>query len=1141
MSLRAEKREYISRIQKNKKVNIGKLKLMHHTTTLLDIFTRVPKSKLRNIFCEPLPINEESIDIKTVFYFKDSLNQELRWLSVKNIVFSEEINTYLKIKDSFEKQILFSDYEAGFHTIKKFQEEVCVSEWSLKALLLLSELRNGTAGNKEMYEYLNKKIKSPNLSLLLYYASLRYEKDITATKYQSYIQMHLSLYNQPSSMQVADYAKIELLPYYGEKDMSYDIIACYKGRLSCIDSYNGLKKIITQLLYHNIKVFNDEEIRFIISKLKESFNDPFWSKVENIITNSIHNAIYNCEYEECNKAYLNGDYKQCIKQALLFIESNPTNYDIYPIFIKSLIKEDIGISDVIKEDNLLKDILLSLEGVYLKKVDYSQCLEKLTKLSINLEIFDIGVFLYSHTLKEKTFYINDIVNISRIISSKATTLEERIQLNNESQEIEDKSLSNGYSIDNLDYLINCQRFPECIGLILNYTPNLSLYNDIELAERLVFCYYQSERFLEASQVIVNYFLKCGVIYDCLISGNLVQKIIDMDGESIYSNIEIPVLFSLYNLKSSLIYDAIANFLISNNLINPSDLINKEVSNKNKQLIIYFFDKVCTLSNLEDSPYLSTIEKVEEERIKILNYLTSIDPENSLNYNNEIFEITQRTTIRECLKNVYDSRIFVDTNNIKKLIIKEYKDNFERYLTINDYSFQDFSMFSFNLTEDNQQASQKYYAATFYLDPPISDSEYEEWARLDDGPEKDAILTNRQIIEVPYSRFLSFKEIFNVIRHHFLFNEDFGLKYFLSMRIRHGFLPNLLRSVFGKQCLLIEKGYTGERNTQFWESKILDADLHLYKESFFNAINEFSKELENITQTGVNWVKIKELENDEISIFDISFTDDVLLEYYHNLGHIKDLEKMVDESFKLLWRKVDSTLSRLKRKFEDELLEMYMTEIEKFRSKCDELFDHKPFPVLNDILATCVTEIQSVIKKVYYWFNISKNKTIKQIPINSIIDTSIEYLNIINTENFNNKIKCTIDNNFQYNIKGELFNMFGDLFNTLLGNVIKHTKNLSKTLCKVSINILPEDKISICVSNTSNKKNTEEGIDKINKMLNDKLGEYESSFEGGSGFPKIKKIISSRDINTPDYDFMVKDDGNEFITTITLPYKNIIIS
>ena len=1142
MKLRAYKRECIQRIKNSKKIDVDKLKFKHNFDTILEILSSVAKSKLDHIFCMPLPSDEETIDSARLTIYSNTLIEELRWLCIRCIIYKDEISKFLKIKEGFEQNLMFSDFDNCFHDLMTLHTQICYSEWSLKSLLLISELKNGTSGNKETYEYLSKKIKSPNINLILYFSSLRYEQDITATKYQSYVNMHLKQYDRTATIPVGDYAKYQLLPYYGDEHISYMINSYFLERLSCIDTYLGLKRIFSQIVLYDKQSLMTPDLLKAISTLKKEFDDPYWGKLENVLHCQCQNKYDNEVYDQCLCYFFNKQYVLCYELALRTIIKKPLCFDLYPLLIKSVKADGKSIDDVLDRECILKRILKTLEDINRKDDTYYTSLERLCKMSLFLDISELGTILNLYVRKEKTFYSDKNIKLLTLLFSQFTIFEEAVYYRDDIT-LDPLKLYSENVFYYLDYLINQQKYVECVNWVDASTSNI--INDerfdcdtkCKIVQQLVLCHCKMQDYLKATQLIVNFYFRYNLMPDSLYYYDLAQKLIELDGNSIYKNIELPILFSLYNLKTSHIYDSIANFLIANDLKNPSEL--KVPSLENRQLLIYFLDKVCAINNLEDSPYLNTIDKIEAERIKILNYLTAINPSDNIRYNNEIFEITQRATIRECLKNIYDSRIFVDTNNIKKILTKEYRDNFERYLTITDCTFQDFSTFSLN-SEDEiiARQSQKYITITFYFDPPISNNEYEEWEKLDDGPIKKSMFMDR-LVEVPYSRFLSFKEMFNTTQNHFLFNEDFGLKYFLSMRIRHGFLPNLLKSAFEKHSLLLERGTEDNKVTMFWENKLRDNNLIKYKSQFIELLLDFASSINTITQVGVSWVKIKENDNDTTSLFDIKYTESDLLSEYHNLGHINDLDKLIDEFFKLLWRKVDEVLCTLKDKFEHELSDMYIEKINEFKIKCDTLFGDKSFTFLNNTLTACTTDTQGVIKKAHQWFNISKNRTIGRISFASIINTSIEYLNIINTENFSNKIKCKKEIDFPHEIKGELFDVFGDLFNTLLGNVIKHTKDISRVECLIQISIIDNKNFKLTIQNTSNKKNSELSIEKITKMLNDKNGEYESSFEGGSGFPKIKKLVSSRDINATDYTFNIIDNNKTFSIEIILPYKNII--
>jgi len=1134
---RKERRILALKIRKGKKYSISKIKYNLDYISIKRLIEIIPKSALNALFSNPLPRKITDIDQATTYFINGMLLKEIDWCFLRILKYNEEINHFLKLRDSFETQLLFGNYDKCESLLNEIEIDICISYWGLQAKMVLAELNAGTEGNRMLLKSYQKQAISPNLKIMLYYNSLKLETDIPSNKYDSYIDFHLKKHSSDYSKMLADYVTFKFSPFRFESNFSFDFILHQDFSLSVIDTYIELKKILSILISANDETIAEEYIIDRIPDIALLIDDNFWKKTLDLYSkNSDITDFGDIEFKIALKNLADNEINECLEFTSKELLNKPNSYNLYQIFVEALSFTDRKIEDYLEDGSILYLILSSLYQVIRKEQNHSENIEDISKLAYIFDICDFHLPLISLCYSEKFPNVPESLRNYNYLLNRSYSLHDAIHFEKGKgfDYLNEKKLFIGQKLQ-IDYFIQKNDYKNSLHLLNVFNDYneyfKNIYYETWYNRKKLHCFIELERFTEAAELVDNYYFKHQRIFTSLYSQRLVDKIIELDGESIFKSLYIPILFTIYNLSSSIVYDAIANFLIQNNISSVRE-VRSSYNIDNIEMLCFFLQKVCTINNIQDSPYLRTIEIVEKERINVLTQLKELKPELSREVNVEIFDITQKATVRYCLQNIYDSRIYVDTNGVKKVISKDIGDYFERYINITDFSFQDYSIFTFNKGQEDETYS-KLLTYIGYFKPPISLKEYEILTILS---EQNVELIHPNKVEVPYSRYIAFQDIFEIIKNQFLFDEDYGLKFFLSMRIRHGTLPNFLKNVFDKHTLVINEGINKVKIIDYWKEKIFDIDKSFLNTSFIKALELFTSEIENITSEGVSWVKIKESEHDRQSMFDISLTEhDLFYNFRNRLGHIEDFDTFIEEVFEILWIKINEVLFKLRTRFTNELLTKYISSIDMLHNEVDTIFGEGNFVFFNDVLVSTKTDIQNAIQKSLNWFNISKTKSIGEIPISAIIQTSKAYLNILNANVFENRINCVEKIFFKQNIKGEYFILFCDFFNTILGNVIKHTEETNKPKCEISITGNEYGGLTINVNNNTAQKYSKNLIEVWNKLLNDNNGNYDASFEGKSGFLKIKKLFTGDKV-FQDYLFQLNSEENIFTFKVVFKQK-----
>ncbi len=1166
---RDKKRKFIASVKRGQvKQNdfIGTIKYRHSQKQREYILNKLPKKFTDLAYNNPLPRTEKDLCKIEGYWSSDtSLAIELSWYFDILKKYSKHINEYLVIKDYIEIAVLNKDLDASYELLDKLDEDVCCSLFALQTELFLNEVSGDSSANKELIKELPIDKNSSKLIIILDFSRFRVEKNVSYWQYDSSIEQHKKQYPKESQYLV-DYIDYKLNPVRYEENLSELIfLAYFESDFSIIDRYNSFKNLLSFLLFEN-SIRNEERNLIIENVLKftKTFNDPYWQKLSLLIDDDYNNfnTSKDCEiYFSIQDLYLVGNYEKVITDCNSIFQIQPNFSDLYIFYAKSMIFSNKNLEDYINTNTELFEIIELIINILLKNDNYVINRDKLLD-----KYYQICHFEFSSPLLE--FLYNEFkltrpkgVRYLTFLKGKAFRYNAYSLFDNKQKyaklEIANKShhllkdiinnYSNQASSENffefklkIGALINQDKGEEAINELSNFEAYFSeLINEYKFIETwynktCLKCYYLVNDLIKVSNLIVQAFFKTNVAYDHFFDHKFIIAFNKTESEEMFRDISIPILFEIYNQPQSSIYDRIADFLIYNDLKTPSEIF--ELSDKfDTKLLIYFLEKVCTKDNIQDSPFLNSVEELESERIRILNKLKIINEKKVEDYNTEIMALTKEASLRKGLLQIHESRIYVDVINIEKLLGIELPEVFERYLELTDLTYSAISSLKFN--EDVDDGS---IVVTFYLKTPIPEDELPVYLTKKDPR------TDPNAVTVPVIRFTYFLNIFNTIRQEFINNEDYGFKSFLSMRIRHGTFSNVLRSVFDKYDLISSRESSSDDYTEinFWNENLSISENS--KLSIQNILKDFSMKIDTLIEKGLSWISIRgEQEEKETGVFDFNYSQDQMYALYHNrMGKIDDYNLFLDETFNVLYERLGENLTSLREKISKELSAALLKELEDLQNNISKsVTKSDQINQIEQSIISCKTDLQLIISQINKWFNISKNQYIEEFPIDMIVQNSLDYINSIHT----NSIQiATVETNYKCssNFKGKYFETFGDMLINIFDNIVSKNKDLGNEL-KIDINVKQindaiEINIKNNISNLTDKKVLKQRVENIIKNVKDyKKKGIDSSFEEGSGFLKICKCISV-DLERDEFEVCPKIVKNNFIVKINFELKGLIV-
>lgn len=1136
---RAQRRKIFQNLNSNKedfKENFIKLLFYSKNEIIKSFFSNTENpsqifEKIKKVFFP----KELSIFCRNRFIVNKNLDlQQINQIYVFIIgIFSNDINQYIKYKYMYESYLTTEKYEEALKILEVIEKEICISYWSCCQKMMLTEMTKGFEENKKLMSLYS---RSPNLifNFLIEYKSFFVEKNTSYSAYQQKVKKALNTF---TNEEIHTYFNYKLNIEKVGIDFNLSTIMQFETQFSIIDLYE---------CYLQINTLEDISLEKDLIILANNIND-FRLKNKLFLSNYNFleiNNLKNISYYKMLELYSNGYYEQFIEKATKYLEKIPFDFQIIILFIKAHIHQNYILNEnspaiykcIYNIYKINENFNISINQIYYFLKIFSGNLweskicsfisRKLILSHTQKNIFVSGINDYlimpnltSVFIQKENFnsFFKTFEKVCPITVNlyKYILLDEKVSLN----EIKDYKRKNLFIADNL---IKNKYFEEAYILLNKLKSNISsndFYNIQKINKKFIKLFIDWEKYLDLICLIVNNYLVNKNLIKLIIVEELMEKIKKIKNHEMMKNINYVIFTFIYdNNDLKLQRIAYSNFMNYNSFHSLNDIISNLSSTKE---LIFFLEKICTVQLLKRDIILNPeLNKTIEIRLNILRVLINLNPIQKKIYNEEITLITKQKSIKDRIKQIDQSRIYVDTENIKKENIDYLKEIFERFLNIKNFSNKIYI-----------------YDSNDYL---------------------ETISNNQKLepkLEVFSQDYIVFKEIFSKIMEEFLFNEFYGLNTYLSSRIRHGYCKNHLLSIFQSYNLLSKKQNDKSNEFQvneYWDSKLLPNSKENIK--FKNELSKFTKQVETkIEEVRSKWLCIKYRDKSEAFL---DYTNCLENEHYFRFitEDVKDLETFYDNVIDALWNYTESNFELLREKINNELLEsfiQYLSELEKGMETLNkEEFDYY-YNIMNSI-KQCQPQIKTKLKEFADLFH---KRDVKYINFNMIdlIDTCTEINETLNLDFKNIKLEKNIIDNKVY--KGDYFPYFVDILNILINNAIEHSK--FSDISKLNLNILIkiEDDIdiikllekemkktiinpnflSITVSN-----NLSEELDikileqKIAKTFEDiketkSFKEYLQT-EGGTGFYKLNKTLRS---NIPDQYFILYEFKERIFSIIII--------
>ncbi len=1065
----------------------------------------------RNLF----PKNLENIKVNDPLYFTNDFVSEFQWVANKILLNVSDINQFVVLKEEFEISILKGDFPTAKSLISQIVSNYGFSIWSIESELHISEEEIGSSENwLKLSNYLNI-IGNNFYEFCINASSKKIENSVSFESYVNQIQNDINTIN--ANELIKDFFVFSNFVFanynYYYSDLRSAIYIC--NLFSIIDQYNNIINVITVNL-NNKNCEYRALFKSFVSKLIKAGNSD-------IRVINIYNHLWDEKYienknwtliNEILEIYYKGDFKSSLKLSKIFIIEYPLEFEVYEIYIKSIINlkqefEPLGLRSI-------DLVLMELYQYLLFKKNNEKCGRKLIKYALKYSNGNLGMQIMDF--------------LSNIDNNKNQSIRYSFYSNSYKVALEGFNSAIGDLFGNNNYF----EYKKILyGLKdVEYSKFVSTDNLLKLVAEVAYYYYSNNYSSVISLVTENFSVIISsnyykerflfFLFDSYIKDNKIEEALDLFGYMMFdedtfyiktnfqelfelaienddkfkfiSSINTLILSSLYYFEYNL-YEFLDEFLCSRNY-DLEDVLHLE--NLDPSINVYLLNKICTIDTIKY--YFNRINDTEEFRSKVLFRLITIDKKNKKIYSDEIDEINKKISVRNVIKEVNNGRLFVDIDRLKEQLVEKYNDDFNRLLRIATEKKSN-KLVSFNASKARN------------WETSLKEQVQDDFNNYNDAD------------------FVAFKNIYYEVREQFLFSKEYGLDSSLSTKIRHGALENQIRSVFEKLNLVTTK-LSGEYiDSEYWNSQKVEPDC---LETIQIQIKVFSKQIDDLTGNLKNHaIQIThERLNNPIAVFNYSTNDEILYNFYkQHIDYLKNTDDIVEILLNDLAYYTNLKLCiGIYEYLENEVYQLISDLVENFRNSLPKSLPRNI--MLYENLNTSLTNLQLCLEDVSEWFILETSSTSKLLMLEDIINASVEITKQLN-------ISITVD--YEVDMKFKSVSGYSSLiyvFNILFTNAIIHSQSDNKIKLTVKSELIDGQYIKIDVINTHNIKDLQKTKDNL-KIIKDNWNDLKkierSNIEGESGFHKIKRImIYEAKCITEKFDYEVNSEN--ITISLFLVYK-----
>lgn len=1029
--------------------------------------------------------------------------------------FESQIDRHREYRDKFEAAVLNSSAEEATKILDAHRADVGCTLWELHWRIALVDLVATDLERKKFVELIHNAADGSLTSAVVRILSYLFDRSFPP----GVIRNSISNLYQDLDPVVKSMFELVVLGDWSEDVKLMDLIEIIEI-FPLVDRSWLFHRLATKILSGE----ESEERRFILRSLARVSalrGGPDFKMVLDLLEPNADNPPI--IHDDCSRIwdwYARGEYSMVISYVSENAEAFGADLAAIELLVKSKIYLNIAPSN---SDGLRGQLESILHGIYARTDDYEKCLQDLDRFILKYPFKSLSHQLKA-VLEAQTRGYSSSLNLRAALSANrhSPRLLENTDLLKENQIYinvleADKSTSTflrffkNSSDLSLTYeeaenwSIPTPRAAYFLGL---YSYKKGLYNQSidHLTKFIELCKLDNEHGLasfaiaEANILLVNVYAKMENIREALkfliktyldypqsIKYTLIRKIYELSKfhrEATCSLVEYPIAASLAADDPHEVSMALRRFMRAEGVAHPHELATKKSAMIEQRLLLYLLYRVCTVDVLDSLPVLDQQEKVEQERLVLLNYVGEKFPHLARNVETEKLRLIQESQLRAALDRIDENKVVLNLSSLREAEAIEFSEIFANYRSQRE------------LAESQVKSDINAAIERISISSPkivIVDTQ----------------TADRQI-------FKSYGIAFKAVRKLFLDSPHFGLEACLSGKIRHGILvEHLLKPLKSRHIFLTREKAQRQDVIGYWENIYSNYDDKQIAERIVPIFEALTNKVATVArEVKEKWIQARTETKSPDGLFDYSFDEQALRRVYQkNAEEDHDVQRFLDNIFLALSARTRVSLENIRNRIGDDLRPPLTQAFNEAISAVQPIVGAQ---WVRTVLVAGRQETESACDEMIRWFEGASGAMAEDFDLDLVGATAIGMVEKLHPE-IKDRHSLIVDADFR--VKGKHFDSLVHMLFFVLENGIKHSSvPLDAYECAIKIKA-KGNHLAIRVQNpTCDDVTASDAVSKINARISELENDLDPAKvirEGGSGFAKIiATVIYELDNVTP---------------------------
>ncbi len=601
--------------------------------------------------------------------------------------------------------------------------------------------------------------------------------------------------------------------------------------------------------------------------------------------------------------------------------------------------------------------------------------------------------------------------------------------------------------------------------------------------RELFVAYQSAGFQrEALRLVARAYCANPKLHALFKVGPLLDEIEATNSCPPFDEIALSIVYHIVNrfggdTRAGAEADSAEEFAISKGANLPSQIsfVDHDLDG---DLVNVYLDQVCSTSVLDKFMAIESVSQVEVERLEICRILSERDAAGRQRYLDEIREITGRRVVRERFAQVERTKIYVDTDGVKRQAEKTLRDTYMRFLVALD---------------NGGQAS----------------------ARLEMMRKVQSILSEIEadglrvhFADLPASeRELMFDQLVGDFMRMLISSQEYGLEAYLSTRVRHGTMGNQLRSAFEVNSLMTQKENGVYQPDLFWQDT-LDLEDDPLSVWLATRLARFSQDIDDA---------IEDLVKSRVQVRSDRCPNGLFIFTSYNYDIIKlqseitaetTFDVFLDKVIEQFWGILEQSLSGVRAFIEGEFFSKVRSIVDALERDVVSELRAVNSSSLRSAIAAARTQMSVTVANVANWFTLARDMERPDFEFGVAVEVATESIRVCHPSL---DLGLERRDNVTFDCRGRTLESLVYLLFTALDNAVAHCGFVDSAPTMVLDTKLANGWLEITLTNScvpvkEYQRRNDDLADLRRRIETDVNREGLASKEGGSGYPKIIRIL-----------------------------------